>query len=61
LAFDYEKRMQKPLNPQNEPFMKRVSLEPSGAFKSTLENPLFNNERGIYGTQPNPKFENNAL
>jgi len=53
--------MQKPLNPQNEPFMKRVSLEPSGAFKSTLENPLFNNERGIYGTQPNPKFENNAL
>jgi hypothetical protein len=53
--------MQKPLNPQNKPFMKRVSLEPSGAFKSTLDNPLFNNERGIYGTQPNPKFENKAL
>ena len=47
--------------PQDEPFMKRDSLEPTGAFKSTLENPLYNNERGIYGTQPNPKFENNSL
>lgn len=53
--------MQKPLIGQNELFMKKVSIEPTGAFKSTLENPLYNNERGVYGTQPNPKFENNSL
>ena len=47
--------------PQDESFMKRDRLEPTGAFKSTLENPLYNNERSIYGTHPNPKYENNSM